>query len=176
MCFDGPIFLCFHLLKPNMLWCTNFCVSPSETSCVLVDPKPHVFWRTLPLFNPHVFWWTQNLMFFDGPTCVFPLWNPHVFWWTQKPHVFWWTLYLMCYNVITSVPKIESKNFFFASWISSVKFAFFSMSFCGKWAWPPPGHATPFSFWLQIAEIMSFLLMYCLFLYYQRFFQNIEKR
>ena len=61
--------------------------------------------------------------------------------------------------------KIKLKKIFFASWLCSVKFAFFSMSFYGKWAWCPPDHATPFSFWLQIAEIKSFLLMYCLFLY-----------
>ena len=59
--------------------------------------------------------------------------------------------------------------------LAPLNLLFFSMSFCGKWAWHPPGHATPFSFWLQIAEIMSFLLMYCLFLNYHRFFQNIEK-
>ena len=30
---------------------------------------------------------------------------------------------------------------------------------CGKRAWGPPDNATPFSFWLQIAKIMSFLQM-----------------
>ena len=47
--------------------------------------------------------------------------------------------------------------------------------FCGKWAWHPPDHATPLFFCLQIAEIISFLLMYRWFLYQQRFCQNIEK-
>ena len=64
--------------------------SPFKTSCVLMDPKPHVVWWTLirvfkvfPSQNlmcfdgpttqpkPHVFWWTQNLMWFDGPLMIF---------------------------------------------------------------------------------------------------------
>ena len=49
------------------------------------------------------------------------------------------------------------------------------MSFCSKQAWHPPDLATPLSFWRLKAEIKSFLLMYRLFLYQQRFFQNIEK-
>ena len=48
-------------------------------------------------------------------------------------------------------------------------------AFCAERAWRPPDSATPLSFWLQIAEIMSFLLMYHLFLYYQWLFQNLEK-
>ena len=36
--------------------------------------------------------------------------------------------------------------FFFASWLCSVKFTFFSMSFCSKWAWSPPDNATPSDF------------------------------
>ena len=52
---------------------------------------------------------------------------------------------------------------------------FFFNVFCGKWAWHPPDHATPLSFYFQIAEISSFLLMNRLFLYKQGFCQNIEK-
>ena len=47
--------------------------------------------------------------------------------------------------------------------------------FHGKRVWHLLDSATHLSFWLQIAEIMSFLLMYRLFLYYLWFFQNIEK-
>ena len=35
---------------------------------------------------------------------------------------------------------------FFSSWVCSAKFTFFSMSFCGKWAWSPPDNATPSNF------------------------------
>ena len=59
-----------------------------------------------------------------------------------------------------SIIKNKSKKKFFASWLSSVKFPFFFNVFCGKWAWHPPDLATAMSFWLQIAEIPSFLLMY----------------
>ena len=52
--------------------------------------------------------------------------------------------------------KIALKFIFFASWICSVKFAFFSNVLCGKWAWHPPDHATCLSVWLLIAEIKSF--------------------
>ena len=48
-------------------------------------------------------------------------------------------------------------------------------AFCAKWAWHPHDTATPLCFQFQIAEIQSFLLMYCLFLYQQWFYQNIEK-
>ena len=63
----------------------------------------------------------------------------------------------------------------------SAKDRMFSASFALKYAfpcekaWHLPDSATPLSFWFQIAEIMSFLLMYRLFLYYLWFFQNIEK-
>ena len=47
--------------------------------------------------------------------------------------------------------------------------------FCAKWAWHPPDSATPFSSWLQIAKIPSFLLMYCMSLQQQWFLQKIKK-
>ena len=52
---------------------------------------------------------------------------------------------------------------------------FNKICFRAKRAWHPLDNATPLSFQLQIAEIMSFPLMYCLFLYFKWFFQNIEK-
>ena len=36
--------------------------------------------------------------------------------------------------------------FFFESWRCYGKFTFWSMSFCGKWAWSPPANATPSDF------------------------------
>ena len=39
------------------------------------------------------------------------------------------------------------------------------LPFSGKWAWHPPDNATPMSFWQLKAEVESFLLKYCLFLY-----------
>ena len=36
--------------------------------------------------------------------------------------------------------------FFFESWLCYGKFTFWSMSFCGKWAWSPPANATPSDF------------------------------
>ena len=71
--------------------------------------------------------------------------------------------------------KIKLKNFFLRPDLAPSNLLFFFNVFCGKQAWHPPDHATPLSFWLQIAKIPSFLLMYCLFLYQQRFCQNIEK-
>ena len=90
MSFDGPWISC-TLMDP-------FFVSPPETSCLLMDPKPHVFWWTLPLLKPHVFWWTQKTHVFWWTHFFSLLLKPHVFWWTQKPYVFWWTLDLMSFN------------------------------------------------------------------------------
>ena len=37
---------------------------------------------------------------------------------------------------------VQLKFYFFASWLGSVKFTFFSIYFCSKWAWSPPVNAT----------------------------------
>ena len=99
MWFDGPnqILPIFHHLMwfdgpKKLMWFDGpkSSFSPFKTSCVLMDPKPHVVWWTLirvfkvfPSQNlmcfdgpttrlkPHVFWWTQNLMWFDGPLMIF---------------------------------------------------------------------------------------------------------
>ena len=99
MWFDGPnqILPIFHHLMwfdgpKNLMWFDGpkSSFSPFKTSCVLMDPKPHVVWWTLirvfkvfPSQNlmcfdgpttglkPHMFWWTQNLMWFDGPLMIF---------------------------------------------------------------------------------------------------------
>ena len=100
MSFDGPWISC-TLMDP-------FFVSPPETSCLLMDPKPHVFWWTLPLLKPHVFWWTQK----THVSLFFPFLKPHVFWWTQKPHVFWWTLPLLKPHVFWWTQKTRVSLFF----------------------------------------------------------------
>jgi hypothetical protein len=72
-----------HVIKPHVLWWTHFCVSPSETSCVLVDPKTSCFLMdpspletscvlmdpktSCVLMDPLVFPPSENLMCFDGP-------------------------------------------------------------------------------------------------------------
>ena len=122
MWFDGPnqILPIFHHLiwfdgPKNLMWFDGpkSIFSPVKTSCVLMDPKPHVIWWTLT--RDFKFFPSQNLMCFDGPTTWL---KPHVFWWTQnitwlegfqgpsnhmrflgppkhrsaqKTHVIWWT-------------------------------------------------------------------------------------
>jgi hypothetical protein len=99
MWFDGPnqiLPIFYHLMwfdgPKKLMWFDGpkSSFSPFKTSCVLMDPKPHVIWWTLirvfkvfPSQNlmcfdgpttrlkPHVFWWTQNLMWFDGPLMIF---------------------------------------------------------------------------------------------------------
>ena len=58
MCFDGPI----------------FCVSPSETSCALMDP-----FLCFPFWNLMCFGGPKNLMCFDGPKTSCFLMDPLVF-------------------------------------------------------------------------------------------------
>ena len=52
---------------------------------------------------------------------------------------------------------------------------FFSMYFCGKWVWSPPDNATPWNFSAPKSWVSDLSLEGHLFLYYQCFFQNIEK-
>ena len=69
------------------------------------------------------------------------------------------------------------------SWLDSVKFTFFSMSFCAKWAWSPPDNATSSGFsapksWVsELSSEASFVSVLAMVLseYWQRlekFFQN----
>ena len=74
-----------------------------------------------------------------------------------------------------SIIKNKLKKFFLRPDLALSNLLFFFNVFSGKQAWHPPDYATPFSVWLQIAKIPSFLLMYRLFLYQQLFCQNIEK-
>ena len=75
MWFDGPnqILPIFHHLiwfdgPKNLMWFDGpkSIFSPVKTSCVLMDPKPHVIWWTLT--RDFKFFPSQNLMCFDGPT------------------------------------------------------------------------------------------------------------
>ena len=75
MWFDGPnqILQIFHHLMwfdgpKKLMWFDGpkSSFSPFKTSCVLMDPKPHVVWWTLiRIFKVFP---SQNLMWFDGPT------------------------------------------------------------------------------------------------------------
>ena len=66
MWFDGPnqILRIFH----QLMWFDGpkSSFSPFKTSCVLMDPKPHVVWWTL--IRVFKVFPSQNLMWFDGPT------------------------------------------------------------------------------------------------------------
>ena len=67
MWFDGP---------KKLMWFDGpkSSFSPFKTSCVLMDPKPHVIWWTL--IRVFKVFPSQNLMCFDGPTTQL---KPHVF-------------------------------------------------------------------------------------------------
>ena len=92
--------------KPHVLWWTHFCVSPPETSCLLLDPKMF-FMDSSPLetscflMDPKSSWLLLDPLFFHPPktSCLLldtktscHSMNPqlHVFWWTGSVHQKTW--------------------------------------------------------------------------------------
>ena len=57
--------------------------------------------------------------------------------------------------------KMKLKKKFLRPDFAPLNLLFFQSPFAESGRGAPPDHATPLSYLLQIAEIMSFLLMYC---------------